>query len=130
MPYTPIDIDSINWEQYFNQQGSGKYFVGEKYMRGYGILGNIGKFLLPIAKNLAETVGTEGLAAGTRIMKDVAEGKELTEALKEHSKQGLQNIGEKVKQCGKGRKKQKPPFYKQNKSFKTKKRKLDQLDYF
>lgn len=113
MPHVPIDLDAIKWDQYFStiQSGRGvdaqndRYFVGQKYMRGYGFLGTIGKFLLPVAKNLAESLGNEGIAAGTRIMKDVAEGKEFGDALKEHSKKGLENIGDKIKQCGKGRKK-------------------------
>ena len=103
MPHVPIDIDSINWDQYINvQEGGARYFQGQRYMRGYGILGNIGKFLLPIAKNLATSVGSEGIEAGSKVLKDVTEGKNLTEALKEHSKKGLENLGEKLKQCGKG----------------------------
>lgn len=70
-------------------------------MRGYGVLGSIGRFLLPIAKNLASSVGTEGVEAGTRILKDVSEGKNLSESLKEHLMKGIKNLGEKMKQCGK-----------------------------
>ena len=71
-------------------------------MRGYGFLGSIGKFLLPIAKNLASSVGAEGVEAGTRVLKDVSEGKTFTDALKEHGQQGIKNLAEKMKQCGKG----------------------------
>lgn len=105
MTHVPVDIDSINWDQYINvQEGGAKYFQGQRYMRGYGILGNIGKFLLPIAKNLATSVGSEGIEAGSKVLKDVTEGKNLTDALKEHSKKGLENLAEKIKQCGKGQK--------------------------
>jgi hypothetical protein len=105
--HVPIDIDSINWDHYIGSQEGGskidnKYFIGQKYMRGYGILGNIGKFLLPIAKNLATSIGSEGVEAGTRVLKDVTEGKDFTDALKEHSKRGLENLADKMKQCGKG----------------------------
>jgi hypothetical protein len=110
MTHVPLDVDSINWDQFLlssgNQEGEGatttKYFVGQKYMRGYGILGNIGKFLLPIAKNIATSVGSEGVEAGTRILKDVTEGKEFSDALKEHSRKGLENLADKIKQCGRG----------------------------
>ena len=71
-------------------------------MRGYGFLGSIGKFLLPIAKNLASSVGAEGVEAGTRVLKDISEGKTFTDALKEHGQQGIKNLAEKMKQCGKG----------------------------
>lgn len=106
MAYVPIDVENINWDQYLSIQEGGesdRFFVGQRYMRGYGILGSIGKFLLPIAKNLASTVGTEGLAAGQNILKEVTEGKDFTEALKEHSKKGFENLSEKIKQCGKGK---------------------------
>lgn len=106
MTHVPINIDSINWDQILNVQEGGemdRVFVGQRYMRGYGILGTIGKFLLPIAKNLASTIGTEGVAAGQNILKDVSEGKDFSETLKEHSKKGLQNLSDKIKQCGKGK---------------------------
>jgi hypothetical protein len=107
MSYVSFDVDSIDWDKFLNVQEGGQstnYFVGQRYMRGYGVLGSIGKFLLPIAKNLASTVGNEGVAAGTRILKDVTEGKEFGEAIKEHSKKGFENLSEKIKQCGKGKK--------------------------
>ena len=109
MTHVPIDIDGISWDHYFNAQqpqtgGGLNRFVGQRYMRGYGVLGSIGRFLLPIAKNLASSVGSEGVEAGTRVLKDISEGRNLGESLKEHSMKGIQNLGEKVKQCGKGRK--------------------------
>ena len=106
MTHVDIDVDNINWDQFILTQEGGqqlnKYFIGQKYMRGYGILSNIGKLLLPIAKNFATSIGSEGVEAGSRILKDVTEGKDFSEALKEHSKKGLENLSEKIKQCGKG----------------------------
>jgi hypothetical protein len=105
MAYAPIDVEAINWDQFLNVQEGGqmdRYFVGQRYMRGYGFLGSIGKFLLPIAKNLASTVGSEGLEAGKNLLKDVTEGKDFSESLKEHSKKGFENVTTKMKQCGKG----------------------------
>jgi hypothetical protein len=104
MSHVPFDIETINWDQFINTQDGGqRYFVGQRYMRGYGVLGSIGKFLLPIAKNLASTLGSEGVEAGQKILKDVTEGKDFSQALKEHSKKGLENLSEKIKQCGKGK---------------------------
>ena len=102
MTHTPIDVDSINWDNFYTGVQFGgqdaKYFTGQRYMRGYGILGSIGKFLLPIAKNLASSVGSEGIEAGTRVLKDVSEGKSFTDALKQHGQQGMKNLAEKMKQ--------------------------------
>ena len=106
MTHVPIDIDSIPWDQYINVQVGGeqpRYFVGQRYMRGYGVLGSIGRFLLPIAKNLASSIGTEGVEAGTRVLKDVSEGRNLSDPLKEHTKTGFENLTSKMKQCGKGK---------------------------
>ena len=115
MTHVPIDIDAISWDNYFSggpQIGGGggaglNWFVGQRYMRGYGVLGSIGRFLLPIAKNIASSVGSEGVEAGTRVLKDVSEGRNLSEALKEHSMKGITNLGAKMKQCGKGKRKRK-----------------------
>ena len=104
MSFVPFDIETINWDQFITlQDGGQRYFVGQRYMRGYGVLGTIGKFLLPIAKNLASTMGSEGVEAGQKILKDVTEGRDFSEAVKEHSKRGLENLTEKLKQCGKGK---------------------------
>lgn len=162
MTHVPINLDSINWDQYFNanttqQTGGGggpstqNWFVGQRYMRGYGVLGSIGRFLLPIAKNFASSVGQEGIDAGTRVLKDLGEGRNLSETLKEHSLKGIQNLGEKMKQCGKGkatkkRRKKKVPTIsvfperpqsptptstiKQARELVKRKRKPDQLDIF
>ena len=131
MSHVNIDLDSINWDNFLSaQEGGGKYFEGQKYMRGYGVLGNIGKFLLPIAKNLATSIGSEGIEAGTKILKDVTEGKQLTDAFKEHSKKGLENLSEKLKQCGKGKKKKGKIIMYPSVLPPKRKRKPDQLDIF
>ena len=83
-----------------------RYFQGIRYQRGTGVLGAIGRFLMPIAKNIVSTIGQEGLAAGTKALSDIAQGKNIKEAVMEHSKQGLANVAGKFQQCGKGAKKQ------------------------
>jgi hypothetical protein len=111
MTHVFIDPNSLNWLGLVAaQEGRGpaltsqqqRYFQGIKYQRGSGVLGAIGRFLLPIAKNIVSTVGEEGLAAGTKALSDISQGKSVKEALMEHSKQGLANISGKLQQCGKG----------------------------
>jgi hypothetical protein len=77
--------------------------VGTKYQRGYGVIQNIGKFLLPIAKNIANMGVGEAMSAGSNVLRDVAEGKNLPESALEHVKTGISNIGRKMQQCGKRR---------------------------
>jgi hypothetical protein len=109
MTHVYIDPDKIDWSSFLaSQEGGGKYFVGTKYQRGYGIFSNtilpgIARFLVPIAKNFATSAGQQGIEAGTKILGDMSEGKDFKESLKEHSKQSLEKLADKLKQCGKGK---------------------------
>ena len=121
-----FDPDSIDWASFLNrQEGRGKYFIGTRYQRGHGILSNIARFVLPIAKNIAATAGREGLAAGTRILSDISEGKDIKETLKTQSQKGLENLATKFQQCGKGKKKKPKSIV----PIKTQRRYIDQLTY-
>jgi len=133
MTHVYIDPDKLDWSGFLaSQEGTGKYFVGTKYQRGFGvftstILPGIAKFLMPIAKNIASTAGQEGIAAGTKFLGDISQGRDLKESLAEHSKQSLQNIATKLQQCGKGRNKNRRTI----KSLPVKKKRnyIDQLSF-
>lgn len=122
MSHVFFDPDQVNWSEILSVQQGGnssrRYFAGTKHQRGFGALSSIGKFLLPIVKNLGMTVGTQGVEAGMNILKDLTEGKDLKESVVTHSNRGLSNIAQRVQQCGKGAKK------------KRNARKRDQLDLF
>jgi hypothetical protein len=131
MTHVAFNSDIINWSNYIRQQqigeglGAGhvmnsrddldnKYFEGMRYMRGYGIkdaLTSVGRFLLPIASNLMETAKGEAQQALGNVTNDWVQGKPLLESVKEQGKKGLKNIGQKVQQCGKGRKKRNKNIY-------------------
>jgi hypothetical protein len=133
MVHVFIDPNELDWYGLVAAQegrgpalaGSPKYFQGMRYQRGAGVLGSIARFLMPIAKNIVSSVGEEGLAAGQRILSDVSQGKNVKEALKEHSKAGLEKLATKLEQCGKGRKRKTPA-----RAMKAKRRYIDQLTYF
>jgi hypothetical protein len=131
MTHVFFDSDKIDWGPYLEKQqvgqgsrmvgrgnslGNEDYFKGLRYVRGYGVstrgggavknvLGSIGRFLLPIATNLAESAGKEAGALIGRVHGDMAEGRPLLGSLKEQTKKGLENIGQKVQQCGRGQRK-------------------------
>ena len=91
MTHVFIDPNNLNWLGLVAaQEGRGaqqaRYFQGMRYQRGNGILGSIGRFLIPIAKNLASAVGEEGLAAGTKALSDISQGKNVKEALLDKGK--------------------------------------------
>ena len=105
MTHAYFDPDSVDWSSFLAmQKGRGKYFIGQKYQRGFGVFSNVAKFLLPIAKNILTSAGQEGISAGTKILGDIGQGKDIKQTLAEHSKQGLQNLASKLQQCGKGKK--------------------------
>jgi hypothetical protein len=126
MTHVFIDPDKLDWSSFLaSQEGGGKYFVGTKYQRGFGVFSNtilpgIARFLIPIAKNFATSAGQQGVEAGTKILGDLSEGRDFKESLKEHSKQSLEQLASKLKQCGKGKtrkKKSKTPPQKQRKMY-------------
>ncbi|KAL3099253.1 hypothetical protein niasHT_028200 [Heterodera trifolii] len=86
------------------QEGRGEqqYFVGTRYQRGGGLLQNVARFLMPVASNLLSSASKEGIAAGTRVLGDLSQGKALKESLETHAKQGFENLAGKLQQCGKG----------------------------
>ncbi|KAL3073232.1 hypothetical protein niasHT_031180 [Heterodera trifolii] len=86
------------------QEGRGEqqYFVGTRYQRGGGLLHNVARFLMPMASNLLSSASKEGIAAGTRVLGDLSQGKALKESLATHAKQGFENLAGKLHQCGKG----------------------------
>ncbi|KAL3115606.1 hypothetical protein niasHT_011955 [Heterodera trifolii] len=86
------------------QEGKGEqqYFVGTRYQRGGGLLQNVARFLMPVASNLLSSASKEGIAAGTRVLGDLSQGKALKESLETHAKQGFENLAGKLHQCGKG----------------------------
>jgi hypothetical protein len=104
MSHVFFNPDSVEWSGFLeSQEGGGKFFAGTKYQRGFGVLGSIGRFILPIAKNLAQTLATSGLETGQQVLKDYTEGRDVKEALMTHGKQSLQSMGRKLQQCGKGK---------------------------
>lgn len=118
MTHVFFDPNTVNWISYFKnpQVGSGivepKVFRGMRYVRGYGsvknMLGSLGRFLMPIASNIMESAKREAVSTLGNISQDIAEGRRpIGETLMEQGTSGLRRIGEKMQQCGKGKKKNK-----------------------
>ena len=107
MTHVVFDPDQVNWSPFLQVQvGSGeKYFIGTRWQRGSGFLSSVARFLVPLAKNIATSAGHEGIAAGTRVLGDIAQGRDLKESIAEHGRASLQNLGKRLEMCGKGKKK-------------------------
>ncbi|KAL3082116.1 hypothetical protein niasHT_031145 [Heterodera trifolii] len=106
MTHVAFNPDTINWAPLLalQQEGRGEmqYFVGTRHQRGAGLLKNVARFLMPVASNMLKAMSREGVSAGSRIMEDLSQGKALKESIQAHTKQGMENLAEKLKQCGKG----------------------------
>jgi len=92
-------------------QEENKGFKGIKYVRGWGsvkgVLGSIGRFLLPIASNLMESAKGEAINTLGRVSDDLTQGRPVLNSIRSQTTQGLQNVGQKLQQCGKGKKRKK-----------------------
>jgi hypothetical protein len=103
------DPASENWDPYFSRQvGGAPYFEGVPYRRGVQRGAGLGalaaplmQFLIPLARNVVQSVGHEGLAAGSRLLANLADGQSLRPALKTQAQTAFQNLVK--KQQGKGK---------------------------
>lgn len=87
---------------YVNQAGSGvgHVYAGTSYQKGHGlgaILGGLFRFILPLFKRGAATVGQEAARAGSHILADIASGGvPLPESLRQHTREAGQNLKRKL----------------------------------
>ena len=91
------------------------FFRGTKWQRGMGGgirgagafrsgLASIGRFLMPIVSNIGESARSEAASALSKVASDVTEGKSIKEALKTQGTTALESMGERLQQCGRGKK--------------------------
>ena len=85
--------DGLYDNYYLGQVGSGgAAFAGARYQRGHG-LGGIFRGLFraatPLLKKGAMALGKQIIRSGSRVVKDVAAGKNFKQALRRRGKQGL-----------------------------------------
>jgi hypothetical protein len=122
MTHVFFDSEKIDWAPYMARQMRGQGYVmqgrgndddqvqtqprvfrGLRYVRGYGaiknIMGSVGRFLLPLAQNLAATAQKEVLGQIGHVAGDVASGKALPEALMERGKQTARRFESRLQQC-------------------------------
>lgn len=104
----------VDWESFFLEQavqsghGSG-YFKGQMYQRGRG-LGNIFrgifKFLMPMAKSVAKSVGKQALDTGVNIFQDTMKGENLKSVVNRRGREAVANLADsaaqRLRQSGKG----------------------------
>lgn len=84
-------------------------FRGMPYQRGAGvgsIFRSLLRYLMPLGKEVARTVGRQGLESGVQILSDVMDGRRLGDAAADHGRMGARKLLEKASnrlQQGNGR---------------------------
>ena len=94
------DPDRIDWQSVFDEQAhpaqTGGGFRGYQFQRGGsalgGFLSRLLGYVLPIAKSLGRTVGTEALLASSRVADDFASGTRLSDALRTRGNESYQRL--------------------------------------
>ena len=80
--------------------GSGHFYAGSSFQKGYGIgswLGGLFRTVLPILRSGAVAVGKEAARAGSHVLADVASGENLKGSAKKHLEEAMGNLVNKAK---------------------------------
>lgn len=129
MVHVIYDPSSETYGDFFaGQTGAGiSYYTGTPFQRGYGmahyggmrqrgsglgaVLRSMWRFIMPLARSAgnmlapyAAEIGRESMATGARILRDVSEGVDLKESLKNHGREAIKNTVQRF-QKGSGRRK-------------------------
>ena len=87
------------------QQGNGMpVFMGTPWMRGYGQVGfglgglfkSLARAVMPMVKSGAKALGKSALTTGANVLKDVASGKDLKQAIKTRGKEAVSEVKDKA----------------------------------
>ncbi|KAH7664864.1 hypothetical protein AAVH_43377 [Aphelenchoides avenae] len=121
-----FDPDRLNWQDFIASSGDVQtgygyaarfqlghgYFEGTPYQRGHGlgsVFRSLWRFLLPLGKQAAASLGREGLAATSRVLNSVLDannGADIKETVKREAAASAANLltkaSERVRQSGRG----------------------------
>ena len=80
--------------------GGGPFYSGKARQQGYGIgglLAKLGRFIVPIFKPMAKSIGKQVLRSGVRFATDVIDGANPKDAFHRNLKQGAKQLIQKGK---------------------------------
>ena len=123
---------SFPFERHYKTQiGGGGFYSGVKYQQGYGLGGlfsKLGRFVIPLLKPVAKSIGKQVVRSGTQLADDILNGQNPKQAFKKNLKQGAKELfHQAIKKPAKRANKRK----KSNKSgVISKKRRTRKLDIF
>lgn len=82
-----VSIEAIYSQPTYSGGGGIPFFAGSRRQFGGGIFGSLARLVLPTAKRALKTIGKSALSVGKNVAADVLRGRNITDALIDHSKQ-------------------------------------------
>ena len=122
---------SLSFENHYKTQVGGGFYVGVKRQHGYGLGGlfsKLGRFIVPLLKPVAKSIGKQVIRSGTRLAGDIIDGENPKQALKQNLKRGAKELFQEVAKGQKPSRKRKRSAKKSSISKKKRSRKLDVFD--
>ena len=87
--------NSATYATHYTRQIGGGFYSGVKRQQGYGLgglLAKLGRFVLPILKPVAKSIGRQALKSGAQMAGDILEGQNPKQAFKRNLKQGAKEL--------------------------------------
>ena len=84
---------------YKTQIGGGGFYAGVKHQQGYGLGGlfsKLGRFVIPLLKPVAKSIGKQVVRTGTLLADDILNGENPKQALKKNLKRGAKELFQKA----------------------------------
>ena len=141
----------MNWEKYYSDQArlspgrsfpydthyktqiGGGFYTGVKRQYGYGLGGlfsKLGRYVIPLLKPVAKTIGKQVVRSGTLLADDILNGQSPKLAFKKNLKQGAKELFEKATKPKKTPKKSLKRKHTSKKGSISKKKRSRKLDIF
>ena len=84
---------------HFTRQIGGGFYSGVRKQQGYGLgglLAKLGRFVLPILKPVAKSIGKQAIRSGAQIAGDILDGQNPKQAFKQNLRQGTKELFQKA----------------------------------
>ena len=91
--------NSFPFTVHYSRQIGGGFYAGVKRQQGYGLgglLAKLGRYVLPILKPVAKSIGKQAIRSGVQMAGDILEGYNPKQAFKQNFKQGARALFKKV----------------------------------
>ena len=95
------------FETHYKTQIGGGFYAGVKRQHGYGLGGlfaKLGRFVIPLLKPAAKSIGRQVVRSGTQLAGDILNGADPKQAFKQNLKRGAKELFQKATKNSKAHK--------------------------